>query len=311
VPASHEAAIEVQGLVKRYGRFEALHGIDLEVERGEVFGFIGPNGAGKTTLIRTALDLIRPSEGSVRVFGLDSRRDALPIHRRIGYVPGELALWDRLTGRQALDHLAGLRNGAGADHIEPLAKRLGLELDRRISDLSKGNREKIGLVQAFMHQPDLVVLDEPTSGLDPLVQQEVFAMVDEAKDGGATVFFSSHHLGEVERIAERVGAIREGRMVAVDTVAGLKARAERRIDVLFRDPVSAEEFAHLDGVKSAHGSGRHLHITVGGSIDPLVKALAYHRVESLSAPEPELEEVFLGLYRADGGDPSEGDRDAG
>ena len=234
---SADAVIEARGLVKRYGSYQALHGIDLEVERGEVFGFIGPNGAGKTTLIRTVLDLIRPSEGEVRVLGLDSHRDALAIHARSGYVPGELVLWDRLTGRQALEHLAGLRSGAGLERIEALAQRLDVELDRRISDLSKGNREKIGLIQGFMHEPELVILDEPTSGLDPLVQQEVFAIVDEVKERGGTVFFSSHHLDEVERIADRVGAIREGRMVAVDTVAGLKSRAARRIEVLFGEPV--------------------------------------------------------------------------
>ena len=306
-----DAVIEARGLVKRYGSYQALHGIDLEVERGEVFGFIGPNGAGKTTLIRTVLDLIRPSEGEVRVLGLDSHRDALAIHARSGYVPGELVLWDRLTGRQALEHLAGLRRGAGLDRIEALAQRLDVELDRRISDLSKGNREKIGLIQGFMHEPELVILDEPTSGLDPLVQQEVFAIVDEVKERGGTVFFSSHHLDEVERIADRVGAIREGRMVAVDTVAGLKSRAARRIEVLFGEPVDGCRVRALDGVREVRGSGRRLHMVVAGPIDPVLKAIARHPVESLSAPEPELEEVFLGLYRGDGvGSPEHASRAA-
>ncbi len=214
--------IEVEGLVKRYRGFQALHGIDLEVERGEVFGFIGPNGAGKTTLIRTMLDLIRPSEGRVRIFGLDSRADARGVHERTGYVPGELALWERLTGRQALAYLSALRGGAGDERIEPLAERLRLDLDRPIRDLSKGNKEKIGLIQGLMHEPDLIVLDEPTSGLDPLIQHEVFAIVDEIGERGGTVFFSSHHLSEVERIAARVGVIREGRMVTVDTVERLE-----------------------------------------------------------------------------------------
>jgi ABC-2 type transport system ATP-binding protein len=292
-----ESAIEVNRLVKRYGAHEALHGIDLEVERGEVFGFIGPNGSGKTTLIRTMLDLIRPSDGSVSVLGLDSRADALEIHVRTGYVPGELVLWDRLTGRQALEHIAGLRHGAGRDRIAPLAERLNVELDRRIAELSKGNREKLGLIQGFMHEPDLVILDEPTSGLDPLIQQEVFAIVDETKQRGGTVFFSSHHLDEVDRIADRVGAIREGRMVAVDTVAGLKAQAARRIEAVLAEPVNAAEFASLDGVGEARASGRHLHLVVSGPIDPVLKALARHPVDSLTAPEPDLEAVFLGLFR--------------
>jgi ABC-2 type transport system ATP-binding protein len=290
--------------VKRYGRFQALHGIDLEVSRGEVFGFIGPNGAGKTTLIRTMLDLIRPSEGEVRVFGLDSRRGARAIHARTGYVPGELGLWERLTARQALSHLAGLRGGAGADRFEALAERLRLHLDRPIRELSKGNKEKVGLVQALMHEPDLVVLDEPTSGLDPLIQHEVFSIVDGIRDAGRTVFFSSHHLSEVERIADRVGIVRDGRMAATDTVAELKRRATRRVEAAFREPVDPREFEGIEGVREARAAGRRLHLVVAGEIDGVVKALAAHPVLSLSTPEPDLEEIFLGLYRGEGSEPT-------
>ncbi|MGH2984591.1 MAG: ATP-binding cassette domain-containing protein [Solirubrobacterales bacterium] len=303
---TQEVAIQARGLVKRYGSFQALHGIDLEVSRGEVFGFIGPNGAGKTTLIRTMLDLIRPSEGEILVFGLDSRRDGRRIHARTGYVPGELGLWEKLTARQVCSHLAGLRGGDGADQIEGLAERLRLTLDRPIRELSKGNKEKVGLIQAFMHEPDLLVLDEPTGGLDPLIQHEVFTMIDETKARGATVFFSSHYLSEVERIADRVGIVREGRMAATDTVAGLKSRAPRRIEVTLREPVDTVEFERIEGVSEARTSDGRLTLVASGAMDAIVKALAAHPIETLSTPEPELEEIFLGLYQDEPAGPAAG-----
>lgn len=302
----HDVAIRARALVKRYGSFLALHGIDLDVGRGEVFGFIGPNGAGKTTLIRTMLDLIRPSEGEILVFGLDSRRDAREIHARAGYVPGELGLWEKLTARQVCSHLAGLRGGDGADRIEALADRLRLALDRPIRELSKGNKEKVGLIQAFMHEPDLLVLDEPTGGLDPLIQHEVFAMIDETKGRGATVFFSSHYLSEVERIADRVGIVREGRMATIDTVEGLKRRAPRRIEVTLREPADPVEFERIEGVSEARASDGRLTLVVSGGMDAIVKALATHAIETLSTPEPELEEIFLGLYQDEPAGPATG-----
>ncbi|HET8976090.1 MAG TPA: ABC transporter ATP-binding protein [Solirubrobacterales bacterium] len=293
-------AIEVRGLVKRYGRFQALHGIDLDVHAGEAFGFIGPNGAGKTTVIRILLDLLRPSEGEVRVFGLDSRADTRRIHARLGYVPGDLTLWEKMTGRDVLEFLANMRGGAGAERIEPLAERLNLTLDRRIKELSRGNREKVGLIQAFMHEPDLLVLDEPTSGLDPLVQHEVFAMVDAATERGATVFFSSHYLNEVERIADRVGLIREGRMLTVDTVAGLKRRAKRRVDVTFTEPVDPAPLEALRGAGDVRAAPNRVELTFTGEMAELIAALAEMPVEVLTTPEPDLEEVFLGLYGGGG-----------
>ncbi|MET0957703.1 MAG: ABC transporter ATP-binding protein [Solirubrobacterales bacterium] len=299
-------AIEIRGLVKRYGSFLALNGIDLDVSSGEAFGFIGPNGAGKTTLIRTMLDLLRPSEGSLRVLGFDSRREARHIHARLGYVPGDLTLWERFTGRQALEFLCGQRGGAGHDRIEPLAERLGLSLDRRIKELSKGNREKVGLIQAFMHDPELIVLDEPTSGLDPLVQQEVFAIVAEARSRGRTVFFSSHRLEEVERIADRVGVIREGELVALDSVAGLRHRATRRIELSFSSPVEPSALEGVPGVDEVRVAGERAHLIVSGPVGPLLEVLATLPVESLAAPEPDLEEIFLGLYSGN----SEGGADA-
>ena len=237
-----------------------------------MFGFIGPNGAGKTTLIRTMLDLIRASEGEIQVFGLDSRRGAREIHARTGYVPGELGLWEKLTARQVL-YLAGLRGGRGSDRIEGLAERLRLSLDRPIRELSKGNKEKVGLIQALMHEPDLLVLDEPTGGLDPLIQHEVFAIIDQAQARGATVFFSSHYLSEVERIAHRVGIVREGRLAADDTVEGLKRRAKRRIEATLREQVDPAEFERIEGVSAVQVSDRRLSLAVSGSMDAVVKAL--------------------------------------
>jgi ABC-2 type transport system ATP-binding protein len=237
-PVAGTAAIETQALGKRYGRHPALVDLDLRVERGEVFGFIGPNGAGKTTTIRLLLDLIRPSAGTARVLGLDARRDGVEVRRRVGYLPGDLALYEDLTAAEQLAYLARLRGLPGLD-VRPLAERLSLDLHRPIRALSRGNRQKVGLVQAFMHDPELLILDEPTSGLDPLIQHEFAAMVGEARERGRTVFLSSHVLGDVERLADRVGLLRAGRLVLVDDVGALKARVTRRIELHFETPPPA------------------------------------------------------------------------
>jgi ABC-2 type transport system ATP-binding protein len=211
-----EVAIGTQGLVKRYGRSRGLAGLDLEVQRGEVFGFLGPNGAGKTTTIRLLLDLIRPTEGRARVLGLDPRRDGVALRRRVGYLAGDFIVDGRQTGRELLRFLGNLRGGVPQARIDELAARLGLS--RKIKTLSRGNRQKLGVVQALMHTPELLILDEPTSGLDPFLQQEFAAMVREATDAGQTIFMSSHVMSEVQRTADRVGIIREGRLVTVDRV---------------------------------------------------------------------------------------------
>ncbi len=306
-PVAAGSAIEVRALVKRYGGFEALHGVEFDVAAGEAFGFIGPNGAGKTTLIRTMLDLLHPSGGSIRILGLDSHRDARRVHERVGYVPGDLDLWEKLTARQTLTFLAGLR-GRGAERIDPLAERLKLDLDRQVRDLSKGNREKVGLIQAFMPDPELIVLDEPTSGLDPLVQHEVFAMIDEARERGRTIFFSSHYLNEVERIADRVALIRDGRMIAVDTVAHLKERARRRVEISFSRPVDASRLDGVAGVGDVRVRGTRARLTTSGPMGELIQRLATLPVELVSTPDPDLEDVFLALYEDEGEDAEPGDR---
>ena len=261
--------IETSGLCKLYGKKPALVDLDLSVREGEVFGFIGPNGAGKTTTIRLLLDLIRPTRGSARVLDLDSRRDGVPLRRRVGYLPGELALYEDLTARELLRWLAGLRAGAGRGSIEPLAERLALDLDHPIRSLSKGNKQKIGLVQAFMHEPELLILDEPTSGVDPLIQREFHEMLHEARGRGQTVFVSSHVLSEVERIADRVGIIRDGRLVVVDDVGALKARAVRQVEIHFSEPVPPDAFEGLTGVRDARFDGDVARFVISGPIDPL------------------------------------------
>ncbi len=293
------AAIRTEGLGKRYGRRLGLADLDLEVERGEVFGYLGPNGAGKTTTIRLLLDLIRPTAGRATVLGLDPRAQGIELRRRVGYLPGELALDERLTGGELLRYFANLRGGVDPHHVAALAERLDLDLGRPIRALSKGNKQKVGLIQAFMHRPELLILDEPTSGLDPLVQQEFQHLVLEAKAEGRSVFLSSHVLAEVERIADRVAILRGGRLAAVGGVGEIKAKARRRLEIQFGQPVPADAFAGLPGVREAVVAGDRGSFAVEGSVDALIKAAAGCAVLSLTSHEPDLEEVFLDYYRAE------------
>ena len=294
------AVLEIRGLTKRYGNVVGVRDLTLELAPGEVLGFLGPNGAGKTTTIRVVLDLIRPTEGSVRVLGLDARRDSVAIRRRLGYLPGDLVLYERLTARELLGYFARLREGVTRERIEALAARLELDLDRPIRSLSSGNRQKVGVLQAFVHEPELLVLDEPTSELDPLMQAVVHELVREAADRGAAVFFSSHQLAEVERIADRVAIIRRAELVAVDTVTALRSRAPRLVDVRFAGPVDPAPFRALEPVSAVEGDGVRLRFRVHGPVDGLVKELARHEVVELLAREPDLEEIFMAYYRGDG-----------
>ncbi|GAA4205886.1 ABC transporter ATP-binding protein [Actinocatenispora rupis] len=303
-----DAAVEVTGLVKRYGRGSAartaLAGLDLTVYRGEVFGYLGPNGAGKTTTIRLLLDLIRPTAGSVRVLG-DSPRHAASTRARIGYLAGDFVVSGGQTSRELLTYLGRLRGGVPAARIAALAERLDLDLSRRIGTLSKGNRQKVGIVQAFMHTPDLLVLDEPTSGLDPFLQQRFVELVQEARDNGQTVFMSSHVLSEVQATCERVGIIREGRLETVAKVEELREQAQRRIEITFADVVPAAEFESVAGLHGVTvgphpGGGSALRAVLSGSPDELVKTAARYRVTGLLAEEPDLEELFFTFYEREG-----------
>jgi ABC-2 type transport system ATP-binding protein len=261
-----------------------------------VFGYLGPNGAGKTTTIRTLLDFIRPSNGRASIFGLDARADAVEIHRRTGYLPGEMALYDRLSGAEYLQYLAALRGAVEWAFVARLAERLDCDLSVRIRALSHGNRQKVALIQAFMHEPELLVLDEPTTGLDPLVQQEFHAMVDEVRREGRTVFLSSHVMPEVERLCERVAIIREGRLVAIEDVADLKARQVRTVAIHFAASVPPKRFEDLESVTEVRAQGDVLYVKVSGPLDAVVKRAAEFEVVDLESHEPSLEDIFLTYY---------------
>lgn len=299
--ADRMPAIETFELTKSYGRARGIVAIDLRVERGEVFGFLGPNGAGKTTTIRTLLDLQRPSSGRATLLGMDSRRDSVAIKRRVGYLAGELALYEQLTGREQLAWLARLRGGIDAGVVKSLTERFGVELDRPIRDLSKGNRQKIGLVQALMHEPELLILDEPTSGLDPLVQDEFLRLVQQIASSGRTVFLSSHDLDEVQRVADRVGIVRDGRLVTVESVETLRRRAVRHVEITFARPVDPGTFHRLDGVADATAHGPVVKLSVHGTLDAIVKEAARHAVVDFLSQPADLEEIFLAYYRQEPG----------
>jgi ABC-2 type transport system ATP-binding protein len=302
-----EAAVTTRGLVKRYGSHTALHGVDLDIPRGSVFGMIGPNGAGKTTTMRLLLDIIRPSGGELSVLGERPRDGGAALRRRIGYLPGELHLSARVKGRELLAHYAEISGTVRAGAIDGLADRLAVDLGRPVRSLSKGNKQKIGLIQAFMHEPELLVLDEPTSGLDPLVQQEFHAMLHEARENGQTVFLSSHVLSEVQQTAHEIAILKEGRIVERSTVTALRENAVRHVKLVVAEADAAAARATLDalpgvtGVASApNGPGTAaLSATLDAHVDAFVKAAARLDVVDLTMEEPDLEEMVLAYYGTD------------
>ena len=289
-------AIHAIRLTKTYGRDRGILDLDLTVNRGEVFGFVGPNGAGKTTTIRLVLDLIRPTKGRIEVFGKNPRRD-VTVRRHIGYLPGDLRLYDRLTARELCTFFAHLRGLRGLGRADAYADRLEVPLDRPIGSLSKGNRQKVGLVQALMHEPDLLVLDEPTAGLDPLMQQTFYELVDEARERGATVFLSSHVLPEVQHVADRVALIRKGTLALLASVDELRARAFARVEVTFASAPPTTAFADIAGVRELERRRQTILFALEGEADPLIKALARFRVATIDSHEADLEDIFLNLYR--------------
>jgi beta-exotoxin I transport system ATP-binding protein len=291
--------IRTEGLTKSYGHRRGLAGLDLEVRPGEVYGFLGPNGAGKTTTIRILLDLIRPSSGTVSLLGQPPRNGGPALRRRVGYLPGDFTVGGGQTAGELLTHLGFLRGGVPAARITALAGRLDLDLEVRIGSLSKGNRQKVGVVQAFMHEPELLILDEPTTGLDPLIQQRFLELVAEARAAGQTVFMSSHVLSEVQQSADRVGIVRDGRMVAVEAVDDLRRRAVRRVEVVFDTDVPLEAFARVPDLLGLEVEGSVLRCRLAGRADALVKALARYGVASLTIREPDLEELFFVYYHGE------------
>jgi ABC-2 type transport system ATP-binding protein len=299
-------AIRTTELSKRYGSHTALHGLDLTIEPGSVFGLIGPNGAGKTTTLRVLLDIIRPTSGTARVLGEDPRTAGPKLRRRIGFVPGELRLEGRVKGRALLNHFADISGPVAPGAIDALAERLGLDLTRQVRHLSKGNKQKLGLVQAFMHTPELLVLDEPTSGLDPLVQREFMTMVREARDNGQTVLLSSHVLSEIQQTADVVAVLSQGRIVAEGAVDSLRLASIRRVRAGLADTtedavrIALGKLTHLRDLDvRAAGDVVRVTATVNGDIDAVVKEIARHRVVDLAVEEPDLEESVLSLYGGD------------
>ena len=293
------AVVRTENLTKLYRSGRGISAVTFTVQAGEVFGMLGPNGAGKTTTIRLLLDLIRPTSGALEVLGLDHRRAGVEIRRRLGYVPGDLRLYERLTAREHVRYLAHLRGMHGTGEAERLAETFELELDTAVRTMSRGARQKVGIVLAFMHRPELLVLDEPTAGLDPLMQQAFAALLRETVEDGRAVFLSSHILSEVQQVADRVAAIRDGRLALVESVDALRTRAFTRVEATFANPPPGDAFEGLAGVRVL---GRHGHVVLfalQGSADPLVKALARFEVVGLDSREADLEDIFLGLYRTE------------
>ncbi len=302
------SVIAINGLSKTYGSGSgatvALDNLNLTVNRGEIFGYLGPNGAGKTTTIRMLLDLIRPSAGSATIFGMDVRESSVDIHQRIGFLPGELSLWEGRTGNQIINFIASVRGetkGIVKQGAE-MSERLQLDTTKRVRDLSSGNKRKLGLVLAMMHAPELLILDEPTGGLDPLVQQTFHEMMDEYRDKGNTVFLSSHILSEVQAICDRVGILRDGDLKAVETVERLTQVEFHSVEVAFRDAIPAGLLQQLDDlsvISDLNANGSKVRMRLVGDFDPLLRAISTGYVEMMRIEEPTLEDIFLAYYSSD------------
>ncbi len=298
------AVVETSRLTKTYGKDRGIKNVDLTVNEGEVFGFLGPNGAGKTTTIRTLLGFMKPTDGRAEVLGLDIEKDSVAIRSMVGNLPGEFALEDRMTGDQLLKFFARLRGVKNLDYAYEIAERINADLKRPMRRLSRGNKQKIGLVQAMFHRPPLLILDEPTGGLDPLVQEEFLKIIREVKEEGRTVFFSSHTLNEVERICDRVGIIREGELTAVETTDNLINKSFRHVSLIFAEPLGAEDaerFENLEGVDEFSKEDSRISFDLHGNLDRMIKLAARHELVDMMYERPSLEEIFLAYYSGDGG----------
>jgi len=294
-----DRAIVTYNLSKRYEGTKkfALKGLDLDVHKGEVYGFLGPNGAGKSTTIRLLMNFIHPTAGEAKILGYDSVADSTKAKDFVGYLAGDIALYPRMTGRQFLDYMATLQPPKSAGFVRELEGIFDAELDKRISDLSKGNRQKIGIIQAFMHQPDVLILDEPTSGLDPLMQEAFFELVRDSKERGASLFISSHNLNEVQKMCDRVGFIRGGKLIAEQSIADFANRSIQTYDISFATEVPLAELGQIKGVKASINTRYHATVRIRGSLKPLFQVLARHKVISISRRDLNLEEEFLEFYR--------------
>ena len=295
-------AIVCSGLTKNYGRKRALDHLDLEVRSREIFGYLGSNGAGKTTTIRCLLDLIRPTAGSATILGLDCQRQSVEVRRHIGYLPGDLRLYPQLTAGQLCTYLGDLRGGISLERVRHLASRMECDLDQRCAAMSHGQRQKVGVIQAMMHDPDVLILDEPTATLDPLMQRTVHDLIREARDRGAAIFVSSHDLPEVARLCDRAGILRQGKLVTVQDVGELARQGRRVVSIEFLEPVDPGVFERLSGVSRVSAKNNTLTLTVSGDLDAVVKAAARYRVHDFGSTEIDLDEVFRDYYQGDKSD---------
>jgi ABC-2 type transport system ATP-binding protein len=300
-----DPVVDTQGLSKDYGGGRGLFDLDLAISRESVFGYLGPNGAGKTTTIKLLMAMIRPSRGSARIFGLDCQKDAVAVKRRVGHLPAELPQFGGLRGSEVVAYLAGLRGGVDRQRVKSLAERLDLDLGRRFREYSSGNKKKLGIVLAFMHAPELLILDEPTGGLDPLIQQEFYRVLGEARANGATVFLSSHILTEVEHVCDRVGILRKGRLIRVAELEELHDIHFHKIEILFDGMPPLEKLGKVHGLEQLVRQGNRVSFTLHGDFDGLFKALTGSKVVNFSSHEPSLEEVFLAYYREGAPGPAE------
>ncbi len=292
---TQEPVIVIDNFHKAYGNIQAVKGISIHVEQGEIFGFLGPNGAGKTTTIRCMLDVIRPTSGTIRVLGLDTQRDKMELHQHIGYLPGDVRLPGEMTGKQVINYFSRLQ-GREPVLLDDLKARFDVEVKRPLKSYSKGMRQKIGIVLAFMCDPEVLILDEPTSGLDPLLQRTFNEFLLQEQARGKTVFMSSHIMSDVEKVCQRVAVIRQGEIVTIEEVEKLRQKAGQRLTVEFSDPVSTDELSRMPGVSNVTTHNHAYHFNVSGSMDALIKALSHHEVLRLQAEEAPLEEVFLKFY---------------
>ena len=292
-------AITVEGLTKTFGANRGISDLHFDVRQGEVFGFLGPNGAGKSTTIRLLLGLYRPTAGVAKVLGCDPMHDPVTIHRQTGYLPGELALHPRLTGRQHIDFVAHARGMHDRTLVDQLVERFAVTLDRPVRTLSKGDRQKIGVVLALMHRPEVLILDEPTAGLDPLMQDEFTRLLRETVAEGRTVFLSSHELDEVQRVVDRVAIIKEGRLIVTDTVDGLRQAAPRTIEFRFPCSVDPQVFATIAGVRVLDSDDGHITLSLHGPVAPVLRVAAALDPLDVIARRADLDELFLDYYRDD------------
>jgi len=288
--------IKTDNLTKYYGRKRGVDGVNLTIFKGEIFGYLGPNAAGKTTTIRVFMDFIRSSSGYVSIFGLDSRKNSPKIRKNIGYLPGELNLYGNLSVRDLLVYFAHLRKNVDWTYVKYLAERLNCDLFHPIRTLSQGNKQKVGLIQAMMHQPDLLILDEPTNGLDPLIRQQFYQLILEFKEKGKTIFLSSHVLPEVERMCDRVGVIRGGKIVAVEKVSELRKKSMRQIEVIFDQPIKLEIFSAIKNITNLTVDKNRLRCILVGEMNQFMKAISRYNISDFSSHQPDLDEIFLAFY---------------